>query len=217
VKTDASVSRWPVYRCLYAEVHHRKHIYLLNTGKWYEVAPDFLLRVDQSIDAVSDEGISLPDYHDASEGAYNERVAREQPDRFVLMDRKLIRYPGRANTIEFCDLLATSKALIHVKRYAGSSTLSHLFAQGLVSGELFAGEEGFRKQVAAELPETQRILVADGKPNSYTVAYAVISQSKKRLTLPFFSRINLRNAYRRLTGLGYRVALVKIATVNRNP
>ncbi len=51
------------------------------------------------------------------------------------MDKKNIPYGGGYSRIEFCDLFSKSKQMIHVKRYGGSSVLSHLFNQGLVSGE----------------------------------------------------------------------------------
>ena len=44
--------------------------------------------------------------------------------------------------IEFCDLYGRDKEIVNIKRYTGSSELSHLFQQGVVSGELFAREQG---------------------------------------------------------------------------
>jgi uncharacterized protein (TIGR04141 family) len=41
--------------------------------------------------------------------------------------------------------------------------------------------------------------------------YAIISDSDDEwLTLPFFSKLNIRHAVRRLEGYGYRVSLAKI-------
>lgn len=52
------------------------------------------------------------------------------------MDRQLISYGGGASRIEFCDVLSDSGQRIHVKQYSGSSVMSHLFNQGLVSASI---------------------------------------------------------------------------------
>lgn len=209
--TNTTVERWPVYRCLYTELQHRNQTYFLNGGKWYRVEQDFLTRVNQSIANIGDEGVTLPAFHDNSEGEYNDRIAA-QDTHFALMDKRLIQSRGIANRVEFCDLYADDKKMIHVKRYAASAPLSHLFAQGLVSGELFARDEEFRQAVTNELPTHFRATISNPRPQEYAVVYGVISKSQRPLELPFFSRINLRNAHRRLTGLGYRVGLTKIPT-----
>jgi hypothetical protein len=42
------------------------------------------------------------------------------------------------------------------------------------------------------------------------VVFAVISDEAGELTLPFFSRVNLKHAATRLQAYGYRTALAKI-------
>jgi|SRR5579863_2319765 len=102
--------------------------------------------------------------------------------------------------------------LVHVKRYGGSSVLSHLFAQGVVSGELFLGDAAFREKVNAELPTGFKLTDPQARPmpGNYEIIYAIISESKKDLDLPFFSKVTLRNARRRLQTLGYNVSIGKI-------
>jgi uncharacterized protein (TIGR04141 family) len=120
-----------------------------------------------------------------------------------------------SDAIEFCDLFTLQRDLIHVKRYGASSVLSHLFAQGVVSGELFASTQAFRSEVRRRLPRSHRHLVEPKERpanQAYRVIFAIISeQSGQALSLPFFSRVNARNAIRRLMGLGYRIGLAKIA------
>ena len=50
-------------------------------------------------------------------------------------------------------------------------------------------------------------------PNAFEVVYAIVSQSQKDLWLPFFSRVNLRQASKELGRLGFRVSLAKIPVV----
>lgn len=56
---------------------------------------------------------------------------------FCAVDKKLISTGVSQNNIEFCDIYTSEKQMIHIKRYGGSSVLSHLFNQGLVSANLF--------------------------------------------------------------------------------
>lgn len=208
---DRLVHQWPVYKCIYCELDVDKESYLLSGGKWYRVTKDFVADVNAAFASIPRYSTDLPEYDDASEETYNERVAAADPDRFALMDRKLVTYgPGR---FEFCDLYTRDKDIVHVKRYGGSSVLSHLFAQGTNSGELFRTQAGFRDAVNALLPKTHRFSDTASGPASeeYQVVFAIVSHAKgDDLTVPFFSRLNLRSAVRRLTGYGYRVAVAKI-------
>lgn len=209
---------WNVYKCLYAEVDYNRNSYLLSAGKWYCVSRDFVQEVDSHFANLPRYGIALPEYNDDSEGDYNERVAQENAETYALMDKKNISYGGGPNRIEFCDLYSRERDIIHVKRYGGSSVLSHLFAQGTTSGELFLMQSDFRELVNARLPESHKLDNHDRPPdrNEYRVVFAVVSdQRADDLTIPFFSRLNLRSAANRLGAFGYQVAVTKIP-VDRN-
>lgn len=114
--------------------------------------------------------------------------------------------------LEFCDLYTRNLEIIHIKRYGGSSVLSHLFSQGLVSGETFRRDEGFRRSVDRLLPQTHKLRAAVGNVDAsrFEVVFGIVSKSPRPLNLPFFSKVNLRNAERRLSSYGYRVSLLKI-------
>jgi uncharacterized protein (TIGR04141 family) len=82
-----------------------------------------------------------------------------------------------------------------------------------VSAELFSHEPEFRKLVNDKLCVTHKMADAEGKLDAtqYKVVYGIISKPKKDLSLPFFSKIVLRNAKRRLSELGYETRICKIA------
>ncbi len=210
--SDAVVTTWSVYRCIYCEIDSGSETFLLNNGKWYRISPDFLGTVDSSFNQVLNITLHFPEYSHDKEETYNQSVADAAPETFFLMDQKFIRYPTARDQIEFCDLYSRHKLLVHVKRYRGSATLSHLFSQGVVSGELFCALPEFRQAVNDFLPETFRITDAGRRPNDeeFEVVFAIISKSRKPLTLPFFSRVNLRNAAQRLKAFGYKVSVTKI-------
>ncbi len=203
--------KWSVYQCLYAEIREGDDVFLLTGGRWYRVARRFVQRIDQDVAGLHATQYELPPYRHGSEGAYNQAVARRDAE-VALMDQKNIRYGGGASQIEFCDLFARKRVMLHVKRYGGSSVLSHLFSQGVVSATLFLQDPEFRREVRQKLGPAHRDGVPDGRPrvDRYEVGFAIVSRSAGNLVLPFFSKVNLRNAARTLTGLGYRVTLTKI-------
>ena len=207
---------WTVLRCIYAELDHGAETYLLNNGRWYRVATDFLTGVNQDVDNIAISALALPDYHDDDEGAYNIRAAREDAENLALMDKRLIAYGGGRSEIEFCDLYSKDHKLVHVKRYGGSSVLSHLFAQGVVSAELLLRSVDFRKKLNEKLPDSHRLQNPDDRPvpRDFEVVYAVAAKStEEKPALPLFSRITLRNASERLQALDIPVSLafIKIA------
>ncbi len=205
------IDKWSVYDCLYAESRVGDDVFLLTGGRWYRIAHQFVQRIAQDTAKLTATQYPLPPYQHQSEYAYNKSVARRDA-AIALMDQNNIRYGGGASQIEFCDLFIGKRVMIHVKRYGGSSVLSHLFSQGVVSATLFLQDSEFRQEVRKKLASGHRAGVPVGRPrvDRYEVAFAIVSRSAGELVLPFFSKVNLRNAARTLMGLGYRVTLTKI-------
>lgn len=209
-----TINQWSVYKCLNAEIEGDDgNAYLISAGKWYRVARDFVQGVNEYYEELPRYDHALPEYCHDSEANYNESVAESDPETFALLDRQNIPYGGGPNRIEFCDLYTRHADIIHVKRYGGSNVLSHLFSQGTVSGELFWMQSDFRELVNQRLPVSHRIDDCTRRPgrDEYQVVFAVVSkQEGDALSLPFFSRLNLRAASRRLQAYGYREAIAKI-------
>ena len=160
--------------------------------------------------AVPSSTLTLPDSDDVSEGEYNKKVAASDPKFFTLLDAKNISHGGGHSKVEVADLWTSDRHLVYVKKYGGSSVLSHLFAQAAVAGELLFLDDEFRAKANKLLPKAKQL--PDGFSRSdYEIVLAIITWSKKTLTLPFFSRVNLRAAVRRLTGFGYKVTLLRVA------
>ena len=130
------------------------------------------------------------------------------------MDCNNIQHGTIHSKIEFCDVLTKDKKFIHVKKYGASSVLSHLFAQGLTSGELFFSDEEFRRKVNDKLPDDLKFPETKPNPEDYEIIYAVVSSVDKDLEMPFFSKINLRRAKKRLMAFGYNVSLLKVSVRN---
>ncbi len=213
VSADAPRERWSVYRCIYAEVDREDTTFLLNGGRWYRVATNYIQEVNEAIKKVPRSTVlNLPEYTDASEREYNQRVHASDPATFALVDRAPIHYGGGQSQIEFCDLYTTRKEFVHIKRYGGSAVLSHLFAQGTVSAAIFLNDARFRSEANKLLPSSRQIVLPDQRPQAshYEVAFGVASKVPGELVLPFFSRVTLRSTFQQLVGLGFRVTLTKI-------
>lgn len=215
---DEPVEHWTAYKCIYAEAALDGSVFILNGGKWFEIAKGFTDRVIADFDSIPESEVALPEYAHANEGSYNEALPGALGGSFC-MDRKMISHGGGRSTIEFCDLLTADKKLVHVKHYSGSAQLSHLFNQGVVSGELFAEDSDFRTKVNEHLPDALKLpdTATRPDPTQYEVVFAIISKSDKPLDIPFFSKVSIRNAQRRLAGYGYKVTKKKIETSKVGP
>ena len=148
------------------------------------------------------------------EGAYNEIAATATGA--LNLDRQLARR-SVPDPVEICDLLTSDRQLVHVKKRGRSSTLSHLFAQGVTSAELLL-DAAFRAE-AHEIVRAADPSYADALPSdrpaadAYEVVYVFITRSERSspLTLPFFALVSLRAAARRLRGMGYRVSATTVS------
>lgn len=82
---------------------------------------------------------------------FEKTLAKKSPNHFLLMDRRLISYGGGRSRIEFCDVLTDDGKRIHIKRYSGSATMSHLFNQGLVSASMERDAADYAEKVEEKI------------------------------------------------------------------
>lgn len=208
---------WPVYRCVVFETNRNGQLYTLTGGQWYRVSLSFQQQVNDYADALPRLDIDLPDADDdCSEADY---IAKAVAATGALsLDQQLAR-DSVPTPVEICDMLTTTGQLIHVKKRGRSSTLSHLFAQGLVSAELLLQSQEFRTEArkkAADLDTAfAEVLPADAPArDAHEVSYVIITRGRHRpdapLTLPFFSVVNLRAAAQRLYALGFKVSVAEV-------
>jgi len=220
---DTPINSWAVYKCLVFEARHEGGRFVLTTGEWFEIDRDFATRVTRLLGRVPKAEVSLPAVHREADGKlesepeYNRRVARED-HTMALLDAKTARCRGTSTGIEVCDLLSDDGDFIHVKhRKGGSSSLSHLFAQGRMSGEALLRDEEFRGDARRFLrqirPAWERRIPVD-KPDTrrYSIVFAILGGDEEHPAqrLPFFSQLNLVRTYEALDGLGYGVGVIGI-------
>ena len=135
----------------------------------------------------------------------------------LCLDKKLV-FDGGPDRMEICDVLTRDGNLIHVKQRGASSTLSHLFLQGINSAERLLQDDDFRRQ-AREVITRENAAFGDvlpagrpGDPSAFEITYAVITRSTRQtpLTLPFFSLVSLRAAANRLRAFGFRISVCEV-------
>lgn len=184
--------------------------YHLSEGNWYLVDQDYVAGLSTYLDPLCND-TTLPNYSHANEGEYNE-AASNVLDTRLNMDRKNISPKGQSQ-IEPCDIFEIDNEQVilhHVKRSTESSTLSHLFNQGLNSIQIIRDEEAapikLRELAISESPdgEERKFLTALDK-NNIKVTYQIIThkdKAKKSLNLPLFSRISLKRTMKELRRMG---------------
>lgn len=211
---DTVIHEWPAWKCMNYEADLRGQRYVLSGGHWYRISNDFMAEINAKVGQIPTAAVALPDYDHDDERAYNIAVATASAGHLANMDRKDIPFGGGASKIEFCDLYSGHRQLIHVKRYAGSSPLSHLFSQGVVAGKLWLRDAAFRGEVNRRLPATHRLANPAQNPEAtaFEIVYGIVIGSPRPLSeaLPFFSRVTLVTAHEELTLYGFRVSALKI-------
>jgi uncharacterized protein (TIGR04141 family) len=205
------IKTWSAFRCLYAEIADKGETHVLRDGVWHTVNKSFQEKIDAALAKIEIDADKLPVYNHGNEGDYNAAV-RASDENIELMDKQNVAVGGPHDKIEFCDLVRGGRDLIHVKYYRSSATLSHLFAQGGVSGETFIKDEEFRRKLNGKLPAKLRLNDPAAKPNAsdYRVVYAIATTKRLPVELPFFSKITLKNAVMTLQALNFNVALARI-------
>lgn len=227
------IDSWPIYKCLSGEIIENNQTYIFSEGEYFCINTDFKNELDEIIDSIKLSDHKLPDSEgDKKEGDYNE-IAAGSSNSYLLLDKKTVRLSGKTSPIEICDILTDNGSFIHVKRKLGSSSLSHLFAQGSVSADLFLMSEEYRRATLDKIKEQEKSSAIDeddnnykGRfstfsvsgiaPGDYEVVYAIVAKWNGRSlvqSLPFFSKVNLRRHYEDLRRMGYKVSMAKIEVV----
>ncbi len=205
---------WQVLRCIVYQTEVDDELYVLSGGDWFRINLDFKDRVYAEVGRLARlDGLPEAD-SGTDEDAYNVKAAAVIDG--LCLDKKLI-YDEGPDKMEICDILTRDGGLIHVKQRGSSSTLSHLFTQGLNSAERLLQDADFRSRVravvAAEDPEFADVLPAERPtPDTHEVTFVVITRSDRDtpLTLPFFSVVSLRAAASRLRGFGFPVSVAAV-------
>lgn len=186
--------------------------YVLTLGRWFQLREHYTEKLNADLKKIPDvtADLGLIPWPTGDEGDYNLEAAKADPD-LLHMDKDQVSSDGRG-TIEVCDLLHIDGYLIHVKRYNGSQTLSHLFAQGAVSASLLNGSEDFRNEFEGKVKAKDPRFAGTAKdaPQRVTYAIGLADERNLPLDLPTFSKVNLRDLAQRLRNARVEPTLARI-------
>lgn len=216
-----------VYDAIIFECDINSSRYLLTHGQWFNVNQNYYNHMLEKLHEIPVEtNLSFIDYdksnatkhgaNEYSESLYNKDLAESNPD-FYLLDQINFQaqVPGN-NPIEPCDIITKNKELIHVKRYYGSSGLSHLLSQGMVSANLLRNTD-FREHINKYTACTPSIIKPSDSNSDFKVVYAIIHKDSSKGVhdiLPFFSIVNFVDAYERLRNMEIDCSLKKINIIS---
>jgi len=96
---DQLIKRWSAFNCLYCEIDHKRHSYVLNAGKWYMLDKDFVKRVNDSFEKMPRYSGTFIQYDDETETIYNKRLVTESGGKYHLLDRDLTIVGARWSSV----------------------------------------------------------------------------------------------------------------------
>jgi uncharacterized protein (TIGR04141 family) len=229
------VQSWTIVKCLSGEFKIGTDSYILDDGALLYVARDYLQDLNKFTNEINNSALQFPTARRGEqEKNYNKRTS-ERLAGAILLDRRTVTR-RQATAIEVCDVATKRKQLIHVKKGTSSSSLSHLFAQGVVSAELLHMDLDFRNEIGELLAAgSRRAARADKKisgsgagkivdfawlhgnefePHACEVVYVVMTNraaGMRKDELPFFSKINLRMRCHELRRMGFKYSLALVS------
>jgi len=204
---------WSLYKCFYFETTLSSSVgsvFILSEGQWFEIRRGVVDEINSYISKIPKSGFAFPEYDiktDKNENGYNKRCSAGIVDSQVL-DAKNIYMKGTSSGIEPCDIYVPHSTFIHVKRYGASSKLSHLFFQGTNSIGLFKSSSEFRGKFNKKLSK-HKLKNFDARPNDedLTVSFLIVERKQGILSLPFFSKISLKNAAMTIRNYNVKVTI----------
>jgi uncharacterized protein (TIGR04141 family) len=155
-----SYRRWPIYDCLVYEYEIHGKYYILNSGRWVQVDPDFYAAIVKFIATrVQEEApegwyLNVDISDDAakrnSEAIFNAEIVKIRPS-CVLFDRAKLQIGAGRKDKEFCDILDMQDdgtvRIINAKQYKDASSINYLFSQAKFYCEAFLNDQTFLKGI----------------------------------------------------------------------
>ena len=195
-----------VYKCLLFDGEVNNVHFHLCEGNWYQVEKEYIKRLSLFLDPLF-ANIDFPDFNHESENAYNLHVANNNK-KYVCLDKTSIAPSGQTG-VEPCDLYCALNGygyLYHVKISTRSSSLSHLFNQGVNAVELMKLDEASQTKMVDLIKKNlngndETTYATPIKARQFKVTYVIATHKdgkKKSANLPLFSRISLMRCMKSL-------------------
>ncbi len=203
-----------VFDCFGCEVSLDSKQFVLSSGVWYEVVPEFLERVNRTVAKIDPPKILLPAWNQVeSEGDYNARCCKTAG--FVHFDAEKIWFGGGQSQFEFCDIMhPKTQTLLFAKIPSKSSGMSHLVEQVRRTAELFFSPDSrYRKQLKKAVtkihPTLSTAWLAE-RPRAGDWNLCLVSLGRPATKLPFFAKCPLMKLNKDLRGRGHDVSFLSV-------
>ncbi|MQY18081.1 DUF6119 family protein [Nocardia macrotermitis] len=203
VSTSLLLRHWLAF-----EVREHASRYCFRDGLWYRMDDRHAERIDQRVTEIlaAKSSIPFPPWlPGVEERAYNIDAAAAI-DGYSL-DRNLMRTALHTHGIEPCDIHLRPGTFIHVKRGRGSSDLSHLFAQTLVSWEALTYDETARAAWLEKISQQVGSPVTDATIDEVVIAIGKVKPITTD-SLFTFSKVNLVKQFDLLRDVRVRIAWI---------
>ena len=205
---------YSVFECFAYDLTYGGRPYILSSGTWYEVVPDFLGRVNHYVSKIKASSVPLTAWDQKeSEAAYNKRCARAPG--FLHFDSANVLFGGEPSRFEFCDFLdQNSKTLFFAKIASKSSGMSHLVEQVRRTAELLFSTDGsYRSELAKVFKKYHPNVDASwlkSRPDNGDWNLCMVSLGRPAGKLPFFAKCSLWRVHKGLTERGHRVFFLSV-------
>ena len=213
--------RWKIYNSFVFETTLAGETHVIFGGNWYRVDQSFASEINQFYKNVTHITVvnktTCKNEKQLIDFLHNNRTD------LVMLDCCKINPSGEKHAnLEPCDFYSDKKQFIHLKDGHSSSSISHLWLQGLVSGESFIKDAQFRTKVRAKIKEIKpgfekHFHSGRSRPiaSDYTVIFGIMRMAGKTgaVSLPFFSKVSLRPIIERLETYGYKTGIELIEKI----
>ncbi len=193
-----TINQYNIFKSFLFDCEIDGNTYHLCEGEWYFVQSSYVQKLQNSLDRFFlDTHSFLHECNEVREDNYNLSIVAAN-ESVLCLDKKNISPQGQ-KAVEPCDLIISidnSLHLIHVKVSTRSSSLSHLFNQGVNSIELLRMEEESRdklKLLVNSVPTLDELI----DKGAFSVTFGIITKkdrSHRSKNIPLFSRISLLRA-----------------------
>ncbi|PJR03122.1 DUF6119 family protein [Avrilella dinanensis] len=210
---ETLIKEYSIYKSLLFDCEYNDNVYHLCEGEWYLIEKDFIQKLAEELDPIFIEKHDfLHQCEKKREDHYNGSISDVNQD-VICLDKKNIS-PNGQYQVEPCDLIYIKDdylELAHIKISTRSSSLSHLFNQGVNSVELLRRNDEAKKKLLelVQANANMETFINDGK---YRITYGIISKKvdKKSIGLPIFSRISLLRIVNTLKTMNIPVQILYI-------
>jgi uncharacterized protein (TIGR04141 family) len=224
--------RWSIKKALIGSVVVDGGLYAISEGEWYRLDQQFKSDIDSSFHSLVQAWAAVPlkmikkvsgkKIGFESELEYNKRCAVSYGQ--ICLDQEILQVPSVPyGKFEACDLLDIgNKRLIHVKKSSRqSSVLSHFFKQGGNSARILKTYPEAREALIKKVRDVADKAAADALKKTlgdslagWAVEFHIVDAPRPdgTFTIPFFSRITLRDEARTLRGMTFGIALRFVST-----